>query len=98
MKPDLYNFISTLAADHGVDAAAEVAAFEAKHLYAIKEFVQKEKIDCDYTVTKAVDVQLSREHFEKLQGCHERLHARGYTPAKQVHCVGPDEAQAVSLG
>lgn len=98
MKPDLYNFISTVAADHGVDAAAELAAFEAKHLYAIKEFTQKEKIDCDYTVTKAVDVQLSRDHFKTLKEGHERLVACGCTPTKQVHCVGPDEAQAVSLG
>ena len=36
MKPDLYNWISTVAAEHGVDAAAEVAAFEARHVYAIK--------------------------------------------------------------
>lgn len=97
MKPDLYNWISTVAADYGVDAAAEVAAFEAKHVQAIKEFVERENIDCDYTVTKAVDVQLSLDHFKKLKAGCERLIASGCTPTKQARCVGPEEAEAVSL-
>ena len=36
MKPDLYNWISSVAADHGVEAAAEIAKFEARHVYAVK--------------------------------------------------------------
>lgn len=36
MKPDLYNWISSVAAEHGVEAAAEIAKFEARHVYAVK--------------------------------------------------------------
>lgn len=97
MKPDVYNWISTLAEDHGVDAAAEVAAFEAKHVQAVKDFVEREGIDCDYTVTQAVDVQLSEDHFRKLRAGYERLIASGCAPTKQALCVGPEQAEEVSL-
>lgn len=97
MKPDLYNWISTLAEDHGVDAAAEVAAFEARHVQAVKEFVAREGIDCDYVFTKAVDVQLSDDHFKKLKAGYERLIASGCAPTKQALCVGPEKAEAVRM-
>lgn len=97
MKPDLYNWISTVAADHGVEAAAEVAAFEAKHVQAVKDIVEKEEIDCDYAVTRAVDVQLSGEHFQKLKAGRERLIASGCAPTRQALCVGPEQAEEVTL-
>ncbi|KAJ5150100.1 hypothetical protein N7448_001678 [Penicillium atrosanguineum] len=96
MKPDLYNWISSVAADHGVEAAAEIAKFEARHVYAVKEFVEREKIDCDYTVTKAVDVQLDADHFNKLTAGRERLIAGGCAPTKEAQCVGPRDAEAFS--
>lgn len=97
MKPDVYSWISTLAEDYGVDAAAEVAAFEAKHVQAVKEFVENENIDCDYTVTNAVDVQLDDEHYEKLKVGFEQLLADGCSPTKQARYVGPDQAESVSM-
>lgn len=95
MKPDLYNFIANLAKDYGVEAAAEVAAFEAKHVYAVKEFVEKEGIDCDYTVTKAVDVQLDESHFNKLQDGYRRLIAGGSKATANARIIGAREAEAV---
>ncbi|KAJ5522770.1 hypothetical protein N7513_013343 [Penicillium frequentans] len=96
MKPDLYNHIATIATEHGVDAAAEVAAFEAKHVLAVKEFIDKENIDCDYTVTKATDVQLDEAHFKKLkEGCH-RLIAEGSKPTTGVQIIESNEAEAFS--
>ena len=96
MKPDLYNFMGTLAADYGVEAAAEVAAFEAKHVRVIEDFVKKEKIDCDYTVTKAVDVQLNEAHFNKLKGGYNRLMAGGSQATAGVQITEKNEAEAVS--
>ncbi|KAJ5645936.1 hypothetical protein N7490_002308 [Penicillium lividum] len=96
MKPDIYNFIATLAAEHGVDAAAEVAAFEAKHVRAVKEFVEKEGIDCDYTITKAVDVQLDETHFEKLKDGHNRLVAGGSKPTTGAQIIESEDAESFS--
>lgn len=97
MKPDVYSWISTLATDYGVDAAAEVAAFEAKHVQAVKDLVETENIDCDYTVTNAVDVQLDDEHYEKLKAGLDQLIADGCSPTKQARFVGPDQAESVSI-
>ncbi|KAJ5175835.1 uncharacterized protein N7482_001712 [Penicillium canariense] len=96
VKPDLYNYISTVAAEHGVEAAGEVAAFEAKHVHAMKDFVDQENIDCDYTVTKAIDVQLNAQHYQKLKDGYERLIAAGCGPTKQARSVGANEAQSFS--
>lgn len=97
MKPDIYNFVSSLATDYGVDAAAEVAAFEAKHVYAIRDFVEKENIDCDYTVTQAVDVQLDPNHYKKLKQGFQWLVESGCAPTKTGQYVDAENAQAVSL-
>jgi hypothetical protein len=97
MKPDIYNFVATIEAEHGVEAAAEVAAFEAKHVYAVKDFVENKKIDCDYTVTKAIDVQLSSDHFQKLKNGYERLLSNGCEPTKQARFVNAKDAESVSI-
>lgn len=95
VKPDIYNFIAKLAADYGGDAAAEVAAFEAKHVYAFKDFVAKENIDCDYTVTRAIDVQLNRAHYEKTKAGFQRLIAGGCAATKQAHFIDAGDAEKV---
>lgn len=97
MKPDIYNFAATIEAEHGVEAAAEVAAFEANHVHAVKDFVDKEKIDCDYTVTKAIDVQLSSDHFQKLKSGYERLVSNGSEPTKQARFVNAKDAESVNI-
>lgn len=97
MKPDIYNFIATLAADYGVDAAAEVAAFEAKHVHAMKDFIESEKIDCDYTVTKAVDVQLTESHFKKLKDGYNHLVSSGSQATAQAQIIEFKDAEAVCL-
>jgi hypothetical protein len=96
MKPDIYNHIATLATEHGVDAAAEVAAFEAKHVLAVKEFIEKENIDCDYTVTKATDVQLDEAHFKKLKEGYHHLIAGGSKPTTGAQIIESSEAETVS--
>lgn len=89
--------MSSLATDYGVDAAAEVAAFEAKHVYAIKEFVEKERIDCDYTVTQAIDVQLNSDHYKKLKEGFQQLVANGCAATKLGKYVDADNSEAVSF-
>ncbi|KAJ5907373.1 hypothetical protein N7495_000055 [Penicillium taxi] len=96
MKPDLYNFISTLENDYGVAAAAEVAAFEARHVHEIKEVIEKEAIDCDYEVTKTVDAQFSEEHFDKLKTGISHLIAGGCKPTEKVQIIETEEAQSFS--
>lgn len=73
MKPDPYNAIANLAAEYGAEAAAEVADFEAKHIVALKELIEKQNIDCDFVVTRAMDVQFSESHCRKLKAGYDNL-------------------------
>ncbi|CAG8947530.1 unnamed protein product [Penicillium salamii] len=96
MKPDIYNGIAGLAADHGVEAAAEVAAFEAKHVTYLKQFIDNANIQCDYVVTKAVDVQLSQEHSEKLKDGYDRLIQGGCEPTANATYIDTPNAEKFS--
>ncbi|KAL2834913.1 FAD dependent oxidoreductase-domain-containing protein [Aspergillus cavernicola] len=96
LKPDPYNRIATLATEYGIQAATEVAEFEARHVTSIQELVNKEKIDCDLTVTEAIDVQLSAPHAQALKTGYDRLVAAGCEPTQKTRYVGLGEAEMVS--
>ncbi len=97
MKPDPYNAISRLAAEHGVEAASEVAMFEASHVTAIKDVVDREGIDCDYVVTKAMDVQLNAEHCEVMKRNYDHLVAAGCRPTQETEYIGKADAEQVRI-
>jgi hypothetical protein len=96
MKPDVYSGISTLAAKYGVEAAAEVAALEAKHLSVIKSLIEREQISCDLEVSQAVDVQLDESHNAKLLAGYNALVAGGSEATKAAVYVSGSEAEVVS--
>jgi hypothetical protein len=73
-----------------------VASFEAKHVQAMKELVDRNKIDCDYVVTKAADVQLNPRLSEKLKRGYDQLIASGCSPTMHAKYVEQDNAEAVS--
>ncbi|CEL01295.1 hypothetical protein ASPCAL00883 [Aspergillus calidoustus] len=96
LKPDSYNRIATLAEEYGIEAATEVAEFEARHVNAIRDLVEKEGIDCDLGVTEAVDVQFSETHARKLKDGYDRLVAAGCGPTVRTRYTGPREAEEFS--
>lgn len=56
--------ITSLAKEHGVEKAAEVAQFHISQIYAMKEAIEKEKIDCDFALRRSYDVYLSKTEPE----------------------------------
>ncbi|KAL4871867.1 hypothetical protein BDV12DRAFT_194015 [Aspergillus spectabilis] len=96
LKPDPYNRVATLAKEHGIDVATEVAEFEARHVDAIRDVVEKEKIDCDLSVTEAADVQLSDLHARRLKEKYDCLVASGCQPTKRTRYIGAGGAEAFS--
>jgi hypothetical protein len=95
LKPDSYNRIATLAEEYGIEAATEVAEFEARHVDVIRDLVQKEGIDCDLGVTEAVDVQFSESHARKFKDGYDRLVKAGCGPTVRTRFTGPGEAEEV---
>ena len=95
MKPDLYRGIASLAKQYGSEAAEEVAAFEAAHVPAIKEVIEKEDIEADLLVTRAIDVQFSGSYARQLKIGYDVLVSDGVDTAKTVQYIPKEKASQV---
>lgn len=81
---------------HGKEAADEVASFEARHLTEIGKLVKKEKIDCDFVLTRATDVSLHDKGSRDIAAKLKRLEEAGIEGLDDVfHCSG-GKAEGVS--
>ncbi|KAL1863349.1 hypothetical protein Plec18167_008211 [Paecilomyces lecythidis] len=94
LKPSLYASMGNMSAKYGLEAAVELAEFEKAHLHSIKDLVEKENIDCDFQLTRAFDVFLSRTQSEKVKNDIEALRMAGvllpdvqYTPESKAENV-----------
>ncbi|KAH8673197.1 FAD dependent oxidoreductase [Ilyonectria robusta] len=96
LKPDSYYSISRLATEYGIDAAAEVANFESANVDAVTEFIRENKVDCDFILTRATDVQFSVEHQEKVRAGYERLLAAGVKATNGAYCAEDRYAEKLS--
>ncbi|KAL4780066.1 FAD dependent oxidoreductase-domain-containing protein [Aspergillus varians] len=96
LKPDVYNFVGTVAEQYGIEAAAELAAFETAHIPAIESLVEREDISCDLQVSQAHDVQLDEKHTTKLRAGYEALLAKGSESTKTAVFTTGEEAEEVS--
>jgi len=97
MKPDPYNSISRLAGEHGIKAASEVAELEARHVTAIKDLIDHEGIECDYVLTKAMDVQLSADHCKAMKAQYDRLTDGGCRPTQETEYVEKKDSEQVQM-
>lgn len=96
LKPDAYFSIARLAKEHGVEAAAEVADFEIANVDAVTNFIRDENIDCDFVLTRAMDVQLSTELQDKAKAGYDYLLSQGVEATKQTYCPPEKYAERVS--
>ncbi|KAL4804744.1 FAD dependent oxidoreductase-domain-containing protein [Aspergillus unguis] len=96
LKPDPFNRIASLAAEYGIDAAKEVAEFEARHVDAVQKLVEMEKIDCDLTVTEAMDICRDDTHAAAFKKGYDALVEAGCEPTRQMGYIGADKAEEIS--
>lgn len=76
LRPDLYGHIPTYIDRAGVDAGVEIAEFEIAHVHAIKKIVEDEKIDCDFSLTRTIDVWCNEESAKKAKEVYDQMSAR----------------------
>lgn len=96
MKPDLYFNVSKYISMFGAAAAAEVAAFEAANVLAVKELVETEGLDCDFHLTRAVDVYLDAEHAKEMEEAWRHLKEEDEVNLKDVAFIPQKDAERVS--
>ncbi len=76
--------------------ATKIALWEASQVFAVKDLVEKEKIDCEFHLTRAVDVCLDQAHADKSKKEFDQLLASGEPTTRDVHCATGKEAEALS--
>lgn len=81
---------------YGSEMATKIAQWEASQIFAVKDLVEKEKIDCDFHLTRAVDVCVDEEHALKSKKEFDALLASGEPTTRDVHCAMGKEAEALS--
>ncbi|RTE70859.1 hypothetical protein BHE90_014744 [Fusarium euwallaceae] len=96
VKPDTYSDIPKFTKLFGEEATAELAAFEASHVYAVKDLVEKEKLDCDFHITRALDVFLDSDHADEVQATFKNLSQNTAVNLTDVAFTGRGDAERVS--
>ncbi|TVY70578.1 putative oxidoreductase OrdL [Fusarium oxysporum f. sp. cubense] len=96
IKPDSYHAISRLAREYSVEAAAEVANFEYANVEAVADFIRNEKIDCDFVLTRAIDVQFSEAHQDTLEAGYKSLLENNVEATKRTYCAPREYAETIS--
>ncbi|KZF25880.1 FAD dependent oxidoreductase [Xylona heveae TC161] len=97
LKPDCYLSFWTYAKMFGPRTAAQLINHEIKHLKEIKKLVEEENIDCDFHLTRAIDVFLDeRVSVPTIQAYREMVKA-GYLDTSDIEFwANPKEAEQVS--
>lgn len=82
---------------HNANAAAELSRFESSQVLVIKEVVPKENVDCDFQLTRAVDVSLDQAHVDKAEIAFNKLVDNGAESVAAVNYTGKKSAEQVPV-
>ncbi|KAJ5502105.1 FAD dependent oxidoreductase superfamily [Penicillium fimorum] len=96
LRPDMYTPMTRAIDRGGTERALEVIEFEIAHIQAIKSLVEKEKIDCDFTLTRSIDVWTNEETARKAKELYDTLVSRDLEYMKDVFFVLGKDAEGIS--
>lgn len=82
---------------YGVKAAVDVANFEASNVLAVKDLVEKENIDCEFTLTRACDATLDDGLASDTEEAFMKLKASGAANLRDVHYTPREYAERVCI-
>ncbi|PBP18431.1 FAD dependent oxidoreductase superfamily [Diplocarpon rosae] len=96
LRPDLYGHIPAYMDRAGVEAGLEIAEFELAHLAAIKKVIEKEKIECEFTLTRTVDVWINEAAAAEAKATYDVMTARNLDYMDDVFFSRSADAENVS--
>ncbi|KEF54255.1 uncharacterized protein A1O9_09421 [Exophiala aquamarina CBS 119918] len=96
VKPDTYYNVSKYERIYGALQAAELAKFESTGVYATKQLVETEGLDCDFHLTRAVDVYMDPQHATETAAAYKRLLKRGQVDMADVEYTSKKTAERIS--
>lgn len=77
LRPSVYCRVSKWMKKYGLEAAEEIAQFEFDHLKAVADLVEKEKIDCDFKLSRSFDIHTETEEAAAAKDDYLKLKAAG---------------------
>ncbi|GMF74482.1 unnamed protein product [Aspergillus oryzae] len=96
LRPDFYGHIPTYIDRAGARAGAEIAEFEIAHLPALKKVIEEEKIDCDFTLTRTIDVWCNGEAAAKAKATFDSVVAQKFEYMNDAIFYTGKEVEGVS--
>ena len=84
-----------VGAKYGPSAAAEVVAYQLNQLTALKEVVEKEKIDCEFSLTRSFDVFFDEDHAREMQEFVSIQQVDGAPWAQHMTWIDASESEKV---
>jgi hypothetical protein len=98
LKPDPYSRAATILKTHGKAVAEHVASFEARQVKEVKNFVEREGIDCDFEETKVVDVCFYEAGRDKVKSDLAHLAEADISTVREVElCSGTESEEVCAL-
>ncbi len=97
VKPDSYFNVPKYTRLYGAKVAAEIAKFETSQVLAVKELVEREKLDCDFHLTRGVDVYMDEDFARRTADSYMGLVQEGVVDVRDVAYTGPEDAERVGL-
>jgi len=81
----------------GIEAAAELAAFESANVYAVKDLVESEGLDCDFQLTRSLDVYLDKKHAMETEAAYRKLVEAGVADLHDTAFIPEKDAERVRM-
>lgn len=97
IKPDAYFGVPRYSRIYGAEAAADIVKFETSQVLALKELVGREKLDCDFHLTRGIDVYLDQELATQTAEAYRKVVEAGVVDVKEVAYTGPEHAERVRI-
>jgi hypothetical protein len=91
-----YPAIDAVTRKHGPEAAKELSVFMAKHMYAMKHVVEKEKLNCDYLLDRYVETFLDQSDADNMKEIYEGQLEAGLDYIEDVSLMNPKYVERVS--
>lgn len=96
IKPDTYYSTSKYERLYGAEQASALQKFESAQVLAVKQLVEREGLDCDFHLTRAVDVYMDADHAAQTHEAYRRLLSNGRYDLRDVAYTDKKDAERVS--
>ncbi|KAK7894945.1 hypothetical protein LTR67_005684 [Exophiala xenobiotica] len=95
VKPDLYFNAALYSKHYGARMAAELTEFETRQVFDIKKLVEQERIECDFELTRTIDVYTDeRVAGPVVEGYMRMKESEGYEFAEDLHFIPGERGRA----